>query len=470
MNSNSCEKVKSEVNVNVDSSMDSTHSTESDLVGEPSHENIVEFEGRKVVLESVDVLHSWKLKLQCVACFLCLFISGMMDQSLGSNIENLVSYYDSNRTKVSSILICQVVGYLVGSVLNEPLHRLIGMYWLTSVSVVCLMLNCVVLFCKAPLAVLCVFAVIQGLGEGSISCTLTLFIGKLKYSNQVLGVMHGFYGLGCLISPLMVVGLIERGWSWNQFYGILFLIALFTLISCLVLFFRETKWKYKYIEAIKKRENQYELPTLKQVVSNRWVLFIAGTLFLYLGSELCVGIWLFNYLLTAKKKSEQFASTYTSIYWAFLTGGRFIMGFVTGKWFDKREVRAVLIYTLMITVGCIVFWACSDYTTVQIVFINVVGFFVGPMFATSMNVALHSLPEKIANIGVPIACGIGSAGAAVIPWAMGLISDQTVNGVSGNGLVYFPVLIFSTFTGAFVMWILFYLLNRKKLDNFERLV
>ncbi|GME92664.1 unnamed protein product [Ambrosiozyma monospora] len=110
MNSNSCEKVKSEVNVN--NSFNSTHSTELDPVAEPSHEKIVEFEGHKVVLESVDVLESWKLKLQCIACFLCLFISGMMDQSLGSNIENLVSYYDSNRTKVSSILICQCVGCL----------------------------------------------------------------------------------------------------------------------------------------------------------------------------------------------------------------------------------------------------------------------------------------------------------------------------------------------------------------------
>ncbi|GME83199.1 unnamed protein product [Ambrosiozyma monospora] len=251
---------------------------------------VIEFEGHKVIIETNDVLKSWKLKLQMIACFLSLMIAGMMDQSLGSNIEKLVDYYNSSRTKVSNILICQVVGYLVGSAANEPLHKLIGMHWLSVLEVFCVMLDCIVLFCKAPLAVLCVFAVVQGFGEGSIDCTLTLFVGKLKYPNQLLGIMHGFYGLGCLVSPLMVVAFTNKGWSWNVFYGVLFLIAAFTMLLCLVVFFRETKWKYRYIEKIKNDQNEND-PTLKKVILNKWVLFIAGTLFLYLGSELCVGIW-----------------------------------------------------------------------------------------------------------------------------------------------------------------------------------
>ncbi|GME88984.1 unnamed protein product [Ambrosiozyma monospora] len=330
----------------------------------------VEFEGHLVMLESNDVKVSWKLRIQLIACFLSLMIAGMMDQSLGSNIENLVRYYHSSRIKVSNILICQVVGYLIGSAVNEPLHKLIGMYWLSSLEVFCVMLDCIALFLKAPLPVLCVFAVIQGFGEGSIDCTLTLFIGKLKYPNQLLGIMHGFYGLGCLISPLMVVAFENRGWSWDVFYGVLLIVAGSTMLLCMSIFYRESKWKYRYTEMISNETNKSE-PTLKQVISNKWVLFIAGTLFLYLGSELCVGIWLYNYLLIGKQKGDKFASTYTSIYWAFLTAGRFIMGFVTGKWFDRKEIKAILIYTSMITIGCTIFWACSNYTTVQIVFINV---------------------------------------------------------------------------------------------------
>ncbi|GME95253.1 unnamed protein product [Ambrosiozyma monospora] len=298
----------------------------------------------------------------------------------------------------------------------------------------------------------------------------------MKYANQLLGVMHAFYGVGSLFSPILAIRLIEVGWKWNQYYLLLFGFSTTAFVFSVIMFRNETKWKYMYMAEQKQLKEierdggiSQEPASMSELLRNRYVLFFALTLFLYLGSELCVGIWFFNYLITIKKVVERSASYITSSYWASLTAGRFVLGFVTGHFFENSEVKAMVLYTGLISSGCAGFWVFKSSTSFQVFFIDFIGFFVGPVFATSTVIAIKCLPARIGSGGVPVICGLGAAGGAVVPWVMGNIAEKLGDGTSGSGLVYFPNMLFTTFTGAFSLWFVFYILNRKKLENYEKL-
>src|ERR1700761_6389890 len=45
------------------------------------------------------------------------------------------------------------------------------------------------------------------------------WIGDMANANEVLGFLHGFYGLGAALSPLIATALVAKaGWHWYEFY------------------------------------------------------------------------------------------------------------------------------------------------------------------------------------------------------------------------------------------------------------
>jgi fucose permease len=63
---------------------------------------------------------------------------------------------------------------------------------------------------------------IAGFGNGIEDAAWNAWAGNMANSNEVLGFLHGFYGLGAVLSPLAATSLIAKnGWTWYQFYYIM---------------------------------------------------------------------------------------------------------------------------------------------------------------------------------------------------------------------------------------------------------
>ena len=73
-----------------------------------------------------------------------------------------------------------------------------------------------------PYPVLVVIFILAGFGNGLEDAAWNAWAGNLANSNELLGFLHGFYGLGAVISPLLATALVARfGWHWYQFYYIM---------------------------------------------------------------------------------------------------------------------------------------------------------------------------------------------------------------------------------------------------------
>src|ERR1700749_1099082 len=48
------------------------------------------------------------------------------------------------------------------------------------------------------------------------------WIGDMANANEVLGFLHGFYGLGAALSPLIATTVVTKsGWKWYHFYSLM---------------------------------------------------------------------------------------------------------------------------------------------------------------------------------------------------------------------------------------------------------
>lgn len=70
-----------------------------------------------------------------------------------------------------------------------------------------------------PYPVLVVSFMFAGLGNGFADSAWNAWIANLANANELLGLLHGFYGLGAVLGPLIATSLVTKAeWPWFTFY------------------------------------------------------------------------------------------------------------------------------------------------------------------------------------------------------------------------------------------------------------
>src|SRR5271170_3275843 len=117
-------------------------------------------------------------------------------------------------------------------------------------------------------------------------------------------------------------------------------------------------------------------------------------------------------------------------FWLGVTVGRILLGFPAARWGEKRMVW---IYTFIALCIQFVLWFVRS-VPVSAVSAALIGFFIGPIFPCAVALATKVLPGHlhVSVIGFIAAFGtfpgvrgliIGSIGAALIPFAAGLLAQ-----------------------------------------------
>lgn len=187
---------------------------------------------------------------------------------------------------------------------------------MTGISMIC--------YWKLPTFIfLCIAACPLGLGIGTLNVTSNHFISS-NYRSSHMNWMHGFWGIGATVGPLLMSYFIINS-SWRKGY---FCISIIYFLLAILLFFSIPLFK-RINEKEKKNENInghikniYKLPKLKLTLLS----------FLCCGAiEQTIGLWGSSYLLNCKKISAGVAAACLSFYFVGVTIGRFISGVIAIK-------------------------------------------------------------------------------------------------------------------------------------------
>ncbi len=111
---------------------------------------------------------------------------------------------------------------------------------------VCHLLAYIVLAVHPPYPVLVIVYILAGFGNGLLDAAWNAWIGNMANANELLGFLHGFYGLGATISPLIATSMIAKGGlPWYTFYYVMVGAAVFELATSVAAFWSETGQVYQ---------------------------------------------------------------------------------------------------------------------------------------------------------------------------------------------------------------------------------
>jgi len=329
------------------------------------------------------------------------FISlGLPDSLLGSAWPSM--YKDLNLplhyAGYVSMIIC--AGTVISSILSERIIRRFGTGFVTAVSV---LMTAVALFgfsFSSSFLFLCFWAIPLGLGAGSVDAALNNYVA-LHYKARHMSWLHCFWGVGASMGPIIMSFYLINKNSWNLGYSTIGIIqsSLVILLFATLPLWGKNKFR-KNNDEIKKTHG-ISFKELFKIIGVKYILI---AFFCYCSIELTAGLWGSSYLVIEKNISPEIAARWISLYYAGITFGRFISGFLTIKLPNLQMVR---LGQILIALGIITLLLPFEKIILPGLF--TIGLGCAPIFPS----LLHDTPKNFGNDKSQAIMGIQMASAYI---------------------------------------------------------
>jgi fucose permease len=107
-----------------------------------------------------------------------------------------------------------------------------GQLGVATIGPTCKIIAYVVICVHPPYPVLPVIFMFAGFGNGLEDSAWNAWVGNMENANEMLGFLHGAYGLGATISPLVATAMVTKAHLlWYNFYYLMVSFHPFILFS-----------------------------------------------------------------------------------------------------------------------------------------------------------------------------------------------------------------------------------------------
>lgn len=386
------------------------------------------------------------------AILFAFMIMGANDAAYGAIIPYLEEYYDLSYVVVSLVFLSPLGGYVGAALLNNWIHVHFGQRGVAFLGPFCHLAAYIGIALHPPYPVLVVIFILAGFGNGIEDGGWNAWAGNMANANEVLGFVHGFYGLGAVLSPLAATSLIAKsGWMWYEFYYIMLGAAAIELVTSLWAFWPASGQLYREQNP---RTNAPGESRLRAALKSRvtWVasIFLLG----YVGAEVALGGWIVTFMRRERAGGDFESGMVATGFWTGITVGRLVLGFVTPRLGEKF---AVLIYIILAMVCQLMFWLVPSFH-VSAIFVSLQGFFLGPLFPAIVVAATKVLPAYLHVSAIGFAAAFGGGGGAALPFAIGSLAQA-------KGVGILQPIILAVLAFLLLLWLCFPKLDKQSNEN-----
>ncbi len=337
---------------------------------------------------------------------------GLVLASLGPTIPDLAERTHSSLSAFSAVFVAHAMGYLIGALLGGRLFdRFPGHPLLAAMLAMIAVCMAIVPVCTNLVALLIIFT-LMGVSEGSLDAggnTLLIWLYPTGLGPWMNG-LHFFFGVGALLSPLVIAGIVAKGGTVAHAYWALALL-LIPAIGWLL---------QRPSPPIATHHVDAPIDLRPHRVT---IVLTGGLLFAAVGAEVGFGNWLYTYAIHEGLTDEASGRLMTSVFWGAFTFGR-LLAIVLAK---RIRPLTILLSCLLVAGAAAALPLVSMHLSSERVgwlwaATILGGVAVAPIFATALSLAGTRM--QISGRATGWFFVGSSAGGMTIPWVIGQLFES----------------------------------------------
>jgi fucose permease len=361
-----------------------------------------------------------KKTILILVCFMAFISLGLPDGLLGVAWPYMHLDYDVPLDSLGLVLICFTAGFLVSSFNSGRIMSKISLGALLAGSCALTGFSLMGFAFGGQWEFLLVMAFLLGAGGGAIDASINTFAAH-NFSTGTVNWLHAFYGIGATLGPVIMTAYIIKDLAWFSGY---ITVGTAQIALAFVFLFTIGLWKSKSEQqepvAKAKTGDTLRLPVI-------WLSLIV--FFLYTGTEISIGQWLFTILTKSRNIDEAAAGFWTSAYWGSLTIGRVFFGIIL----TNTSVNKVLMGSFLTLVVGTLLIAVDLTGIITLSGILLAGFALAPVFPSLIALTPKRVGAGNAANAVGFQISAAMTGGALLPAFAGLMIDRL-------GLDFLPIL------------------------------
>lgn len=364
-----------------------------------------------------------KKRLLLLVIYLAFISLGLPDSLLGAGWPSMYKSLNTPIHFAGIISMIVAAGTVISSLFSARFINRFGVAAITSVSVLMTALALLGFSYTENFVFLCLLSIPLGLGAGCVDVALNNYVA-LHYQARHMNWLHCFWGVGAAIGPIVMARYLDLGRSWSEGYNTVGWIQIGLVLVLLLsfpLWIKKTKEQHE-------KENSESKATFKELLAIPGLKTALIVFFCYCTIEATFGLWGASYLVLVRDFKAEDAAKLVAIYYAGITIGRFISGFVTIKLSNQS---LVYLGQGIIMLGVIVLLLPYKITLLPGFFL--VGFGCAPIFPS----LLHETPRNFGEKHSQAIMGMQMASAYVGITVMPLIFGKLATYLGFSSLLWF---------------------------------
>ena len=354
--------------------------------------------------------------------FIAFISLGAPDAVLGVAWPDIQREFSLPSAGIGFILFSSATGYFLSSTFAGTIMRFIPLGWLLAISTG---LVAVGLFGYSVVPFVPWFMVLAfgiGAGSGAIDTGLNAYASE-HFSARVMNWLHGFFGIGAMVGPLVMTSVLTSGASWQAGYAI---VASFVFAMTVLFVVSYRIWDDPRSSTTEARGESVSLGT---ALRQRSAPVQIALFFIYCGVEVVAGQWGFTVLRERFDASQGMAGFWVGMYWGSIAAGRLLIGALV----DRVGAALLVRLSLAVTILGAVLFLLPTYA-VAVAGLIVIGLGLAIVFPTLITLTSRRLPAPMVTHTVGFSVGAAVAGGAAFPTLAGFLKG-------GLGTTAIPVLV-----------------------------
>lgn len=254
--------------------------------------------------------------------FITMILIAISDNIKGVLIPTFKEDFSIDNSSIGYMITIGYIGYIsftyIGRLLCEKIDQ--KKVFLLGLGICIITLFLFSQISSYTMLLTCMFLLNVGIALLSISINTLVPIVAMSFQAIIMNTTHFCYGLGSTVGQYTTGSLLENGVNWRSIYLV---IAVLFALAFIGFIFVKTPQAH-----IKKGNNKVNL---SRTFKNKMVYFYVLALGFYCFAKSGTSNWLVNFTQENYGFSYKQSSTYLSIFFATLTIGRLLGGFVVEK-------------------------------------------------------------------------------------------------------------------------------------------